>query len=83
MAISTTQDRLNRYLEAEAAILGGQSYRYGDRELRRPDLEYVQKQIAYLQAAAARELAVSRGGGGRFSQADFSGVGPRGSWTQT
>lgn len=33
---------LAKYLAAEAAILGGQKYRWGDRELTRADLAQVQ-----------------------------------------
>ena len=68
--MSTASDRLQLYLDAEAKILGGQSVRMGDRQLQYADLEFVQKQIAALQAQVNRENAVGRKGG-RFSQANF------------
>ena len=67
-----TETRLTLYLDAEAKILSGQSVSLGDRKLQRADLEFVQKQIALLQAQVSREAAVAVGRGGRFSQADFS-----------
>ncbi len=73
-ASSDTSARLQLYLDAEASILAGaQSVRMGERQLQRADLEFIQKQIGILQAQLARENAVAVGGGGRFSQADFSG----------
>ena len=69
-----TENRLTLYLDAEAKILSGQSVAFGDRKLQRADLEFVQKQIALLQAQVARELAIAGGRGGRFAQADFGGT---------
>lgn len=71
---SSNQTRLDAYIAAEEKILAGQSVRFGDRQLQRADLEFVQKQIAILQAAVERENASALGRGGRFSQADFGGV---------
>lgn len=68
----TTQQRLDAYLAAETKILGGQSVRIGERQLQLPDLQFVQQQIAALQAQLARETATAGRRGGRFSQADFS-----------
>lgn len=68
-----TQNRLTLYLDAETKILSGQSVQFGERRLQLPDLEWVQKQIALLQAQVGREDAMTRGSGGRFSQADFGG----------
>ncbi len=70
---TANETRLQTYLDAEAKILGGQSVRFGDRQLQRADLEFVQKQIALLQVAVKREAATAAGRGGRFSQADFGG----------
>lgn len=80
---TTTQDRLNLYLSAEERILKGQVVRMGERQLQLADLEVVRKQIAALQSQVQREAAASRGAGGRFSQADFSGRrhGPEGMFT--
>lgn len=44
------QTRLELYLECERKILAGQSYRIGDRELRRADLSTVQQMIDDLSA---------------------------------
>lgn len=63
-------NRLQAYLDAESKILAGQTVRFGDRELRRADLEQVRKAIADLTAAVSREGLRN---GGRFSQADFGG----------
>lgn len=41
--------RLQRYLEAEAAILRGAEYQLGDRRLRRPDLSAVRAAINDLE----------------------------------
>lgn len=42
------RERLNMYLEAEKAILSGQSYTIGNRTLTRADLAAVQKEIDKL-----------------------------------
>lgn len=65
--------RLDAYVAAEAKILGGQSVRFGDRELRRADLSEIRAEIGKLQMLVAREDANACGRGGRFSQADFGG----------
>lgn len=70
--VSTNSDRLQQYLAAEAKILGGQSVRMGDRELRRADLKEIRDEIRRLQrAVAAEESAAS--GRGPFARADFGG----------
>lgn len=43
------QARLNKYLEAETAILKNQSYTIGTRTYTRANLKWVQDQIALLQ----------------------------------
>lgn len=70
---TANETRLQAYLDAEAKILSGQSVRFGDRQLQRADLEFVQKQITLLQSAVNRDTATAAGRGGRFSQADFGG----------
>lgn len=46
---SLQRERLQAYLDAERAILGGaQSYTIGDRELHRADLKYIQQMIQEL-----------------------------------
>ena len=41
MNVETLKQRLQLYLECEAAILRGQEYTIGSRRLRRPDLKEV------------------------------------------
>jgi hypothetical protein len=66
------EQRLQRYLDAEAQILSGQSVRIGDRQLQRADLSEVRAEISRLQVIVNQEQATASGRGGRFSQADFS-----------
>ena len=61
------KNRLQIYLEAEAAILRGQSYRIADRELRRPDLGEVRRAINSL----LDELNHIDSGGGRIKAVAF------------
>lgn len=61
------KNRLQLYLEAEAAILRGQSYKIGDRELRRPDLGEVRRAINSL----LDELNHIDSGGGRIKAVAF------------
>lgn len=69
---TVNEQRLQRYLDAEASILLGQSVRLGERQLQKADLAEVRAEIARLQAIVSREAAAAAGRGGRFSQADFS-----------
>lgn len=46
-------ERLKKYIEAEEAILGGQSYTIGNRTLTRANLATVEKVIQELIAAGA------------------------------
>lgn len=71
--LSANAQRLQLYRDAEVRILQGQSVRFGERQLQRADLAEVRKAITELQAAVDRETSLSRGTGGRFSQADFGG----------
>lgn len=54
MNIEQIRNRLASYLECEAAILRGASYRIGDRELRRADLSEVRRAIEDLEAQIAQ-----------------------------
>ena len=56
--VKILRERLRMYLAAERAILSGQSYTIGDRQLQRPDLKYVQNMIADLTA----QLTASKSG---------------------
>ena len=53
--ITETETRLNQYIAAERAILGGaQSYNIGNRSLTRANLEYIGKRIRELYADLTR-----------------------------
>ena len=69
---TVNETRLQAYLAAEAKILSGQSVRFGERELRRADLEMVQGEIRRLQRAVAAERNAGRGRPS-FANADFGG----------
>ena len=62
---------LNLYIEAEIAVLGGQSFRMGERQLTRADLERIQ---AGRREWEAKVEAQVRRGRARFANADFGGV---------
>lgn len=59
---SIAQQRLDKYLEAEDAILRGQKYKIGDREMTRADLGFIQKGIDYW----AKKVDTKNAGGMRF-----------------
>lgn len=44
------KERLRMYLDAEKAVLSGQSYQIGDRQLTRPDLNEIRSAISDLIA---------------------------------
>ncbi len=71
---TVNEERLALYRAAETKILSGQMVRFGERTLQMPDLAEVRREIAVLQAAVDRELAIVVGRGGRFGQADFGGL---------
>lgn len=66
----STQQRLDAYLEAEAKILAGQSWRFGDRQLQRADLAEVRRAIASLRAELARQQGRSGLRPSRFTVGD-------------
>lgn len=47
------QERINMWLDAEAAIATGQSYKIGSRELRRADLAEIRRQLEYWEGKLA------------------------------
>jgi len=60
ITLAQAQAKLDEYLAAETAILSGQSYKIGERELRRADLAAIQagidtwnKRVTELQASAS------------------------------
>lgn len=46
--------RLNLWMEAEAAVATGQSYKIGTRELRRADLREIREQISFWEGKLAQ-----------------------------
>lgn len=75
--MTTAADRLQRYLNAEAAILDGQSVRFSDngvdRTLTRADLASVQAEISKLERRVAAENRMASGGSSpRYQTPDFS-----------
>lgn len=72
-SMSIATDMLAKYLAAEEAILGGQSYKWGERQLTRADLAMVQTGRREWERKASAE---ARGGGAVGVQlADFTGQG--------
>lgn len=72
MTIAT--DMLSRYLAAETAVLAGQRFRMGERELTRADLAEIRAGRREWQQKVAAETAASAGRGDpRVALADFGG----------
>lgn len=67
VTLELLKTRLQRYLEAEAAILRGAEYQLGDRRLRRPDLSAVRAAIKDLED----EIAMLERSGGRVKRVVF------------
>lgn len=67
--MSTASDLLSLYLAAEAAILQGQSFRHGERQLTMADLAEVRAERQRLELRVNSE---TRGGSARHQLADFS-----------
>jgi hypothetical protein len=72
--MSTATDMRDKYIAAEASILGGQTVTWGDRTLSLANLAEVRAGRAEWEAKAAAE-ARGAAGGGRFRYADFTGCG--------
>lgn len=60
-----TIERLNAYYEAELAVLSGQRYKIGTRELERADLEEIRDAIADLEAQKEELETLEEGKGAR------------------
>jgi hypothetical protein len=69
--MSTASDRLQLYLDAEAAVLKGQSVQLGERRVQLADLAEIRKAITLLRREVAAENAAAAGKTGRFAVADF------------
>lgn len=72
---TTAQTMLQTYLDAEAAILDGQSIRMGERMLTLADLSMVQAGRREWEAKVDAESATAQGRSSLFAVADFSGRG--------
>lgn len=72
--LSTATDMLAQYLAAEAALLKGQSFRFGERMVTRADLEQIQKGRREWEARVAAEQRAAAGHSSGVALADFGGV---------
>jgi hypothetical protein len=71
--MSTATDMLQKYIDAEAAILTGQSVRFGERLLTRADLDMVQSGRREWERKVAVENRLASGGTSpRYQLPDFS-----------
>ncbi len=70
--MKTAQEMLDQYIAAEVAVLGGQSFRLGERQLTRADLAEIRKGRQEWQATVARSAHGGRRA--RWANADFGGV---------
>lgn len=64
--LTELRDRLARYVAAETAILSGQSYRIGERQLTRAELAEVRAEIRELAGQIARAESAASGTRGRL-----------------
>jgi len=72
--MSQSSDMLAKYIAAEQAVLSGQSYGWGDRNLTLANLAEIRSGRREWQAKVDAEAAASAGRGGpRHSLANFSG----------
>jgi hypothetical protein len=67
-SLEIAQSRLDLYLAAEAAILGGaQEYTIGDRRVKKGDLAEIRLEIRSLQLEVSRLQSASNGGSRCFT----------------
>lgn len=71
--MSTATEMRDLYLAAEAAVLTGQRFRLGDRDVTRADLAQIIAGRKEWERRVADEAASARGSSG-YAVADFSGV---------
>ncbi len=64
MAMTTSQQMLERYLEAELAVLDGRSVTFGGRNLTMADLDQIRKGRMEWERRVAAESAAASGRGG-------------------
>ena len=63
ITLAQAQEQLNTYLAAEIAVLANQSYKIGNREFRRADLEAVQMGVKTWNDRVVQLAASARGRG--------------------
>lgn len=61
----TAKNRLQAYYDAEIAILSGQEYKIGTRQLKRADLQVIRDTIKQLEIQVAQYEAMDAGKGPR------------------
>lgn len=64
LTLAQAEARLQQYLDAEAAVLGGQAYEIEGRMLRRADLDAIQAGIK-IWDSRCKELSAQSSRGGR------------------
>jgi len=73
--MSTATEMLGLYLAAEAAVLKGQSFRLGERQVTRADLAQIISGRKEWERRVAAEADAAAGGTAGVAIADFSGLG--------
>lgn len=73
VVMKTAQEMLDFYIDAEVAVLSGQTVRIGDRQLTRADLAEIRSGRKEWQAAVLR-VGSAAGRRARWANADFGGV---------
>lgn len=73
--MSTATEMRDLYIAAEAAVLKGQSVRFGERMLTRADLAEIIAGRREWERRAAAEATSAAGGTAGVAIADFSGLG--------
>jgi hypothetical protein len=73
LSMSTATTMLQTYIDAEAAILAGQTVRFGERQLTRANLAEVQAGRREWERKVASEQRVAAGGSSlRYQTPDFT-----------
>lgn len=73
VVMKTAQEMLDFYIDAEVAVLSGQTVRFGDRQLSRADLAEIRSGRKEWQSVVLRAEA-GAGRRARWANADFGGV---------
>lgn len=63
--IREAKEMLSGWMEAERAVMAGQHYRIGTRELTRANLAEIRESIKYWSGQVAQLEAIEKNGGGR------------------